>query len=92
MAKMTCFEVLGISSSATPDEVNQAWRAAMSEHHPDRGGDPEKLQAARAAYQEARVKAAVCPTCEGAKKISITKGWNKVTVCCSSCRGSGVRS
>lgn len=89
---MTCFEVLGISDMATPDEVRAAWRRLNSKLHPDRGGNAEAHRRARAAYDDAIVKAAVCPTCAGKGKIDKPHGWTQMTVCCSYCKGSGVRS
>jgi hypothetical protein len=43
------WQVLGVSSHASNDEVNDAYRRLAREHHPDRGGD---------AHQMARINAA----------------------------------
>lgn len=47
------FELLGLSATATRDELTEAWRRLAREHHPDRGGDVAAMQALNAAYREA---------------------------------------
>lgn len=37
------WQVLGVSSHATPDEVRTAYRRLASDHHPDRGGDAQQM-------------------------------------------------
>ncbi|MDM7992942.1 MAG: DnaJ domain-containing protein [Candidatus Fermentibacter sp.] len=41
---MTAYEVLSLPETATADEVAQAARRLLFEHHPDRGGDPERFK------------------------------------------------
>jgi len=36
--------LLGISFNASEDEIQKAWKAKAMEHHPDRGGDLEKMK------------------------------------------------
>lgn len=49
------YEVLGVSKSATPEEVKSAFRKLASQHHPDRNpGDPhahDRFKTINAAYQ-----------------------------------------
>jgi len=37
------YEDLGITPTATAAEIKKAYRQAAMKHHPDKGGDPEKV-------------------------------------------------
>lgn len=50
-AKRDYYEVLGISKSASADEIKTAFRRAAIEHHPDRGGDEAKFKEINEAYE-----------------------------------------
>jgi len=43
------WQVLGVSSHATADEVRSAYRRLASDFHPDRGGDEQKMMRINAA-------------------------------------------
>lgn len=43
-------DILGVSESATAEEIKAAWRRLVMEHHPDKGGDKEKFEKIMAAY------------------------------------------
>lgn len=45
------FRLLGLSPSATWEEIERAYRAKAKIHHPDRGGDGDAMRALNEAYQ-----------------------------------------
>jgi hypothetical protein len=47
------FEVLGLTRIASVDEVRAARRRLAFEHHPDRGGDPRRMQQLNEAFEAA---------------------------------------
>jgi molecular chaperone DnaJ len=44
------YSILGVSKSASDDEIKKAFRRLAHEHHPDKGGDPSKFKDASEAY------------------------------------------
>lgn len=44
------YEILGINSDATPEEIKKAYRRLAMEHHPDKGGDAAHFQKIQEAY------------------------------------------
>lgn len=48
---MNYYEVLGVTKTATPDEIKKAYRKLASQHHPDKGGDTAKFQQVEEAYR-----------------------------------------
>ncbi|MBI4557616.1 MAG: J domain-containing protein [Candidatus Hydrogenedentes bacterium] len=49
-----CYKLLGLSPSASWEEIERAYRAKAKVHHPDRGGDEDAMRALNDAY--ARLK------------------------------------
>jgi molecular chaperone DnaJ len=50
-SKRDYYEILGVSKTASPDEIKKAFRRAAVEHHPDRGGNEEKFKELNEAYE-----------------------------------------
>lgn len=45
------YDILGISKSASADDIRRAYRKLAGEHHPDRGGNADKFKKVNEAYQ-----------------------------------------
>ena len=45
------YELLGVSQTASTDEIKKAFRKLALKHHPDRGGDKEKFQELNMAHE-----------------------------------------
>lgn len=86
---MSVFAALGLSDSASLEEVKLAYRTkAMQGLHPDQGGDPDEFAALNANYNAAvqEVLARKCPTCHGTGKVQHSVGFSSVDMPCPTCR------
>lgn len=48
---MNHYETLGVQSNATAEEIKQAYRKLVMQHHPDKGGDAETFKQITNAYE-----------------------------------------
>lgn len=47
---MDYYQILGVTRTATQEEIKKAYRTLAAKHHPDKGGDTSKFQEIQAAY------------------------------------------
>lgn len=48
---MDYYDILGVSKTASADEIKRAYRKKAHQHHPDKGGDEKKFKEINEAYQ-----------------------------------------
>ena len=47
---MNPYDVLGVQTNATPDEIKKRYKSLAQQYHPDKGGDTEKFKEINLAY------------------------------------------
>lgn len=70
---LSAHATLGVSATATQEEIKAAYRHLRSKHHPDRGGDADAFHKIQVAYEQL-IKPTRCPQCEGTGKIHVRRG------------------
>lgn len=58
MGPSPALTALGLPPTATPDEVERAYRELAKQAHPDRGGNVEQFKRLQAIYEQAKLQAA----------------------------------
>lgn len=93
---MDPFETLGLTESATLDEVEAAWKRLAGETHPDKpGGSADRFIEVRDAYKAAkeivleRMEPQPCEACRGTGRVKQSFGFSTIEVDCEVCEGSG---
>jgi DnaJ-class molecular chaperone len=52
MSQLNPYDILGVQSTASKEEIKKAYRKLSLKHHPDRGGDSEKFKELSSAYDQ----------------------------------------
>src|SRR2546425_460677 len=98
--KRDYYEVLGLSRTATEQELKSAYRRLAHQYHPDKNqSNPEaeeKFKEAAEAYETCKgagtapgTHPETCRTCEGAGQVRFQQGFFSVSRTCGNCRGTG---
>ena len=78
------YEILGVAKEASAEAIKKAYRKQAMKYHPDReGGDAEKFDAVKKAYEGLQDK--VCPVCEGRGQVRERSGAFTKLVNCPRC-------
>jgi len=47
-----CYQLLGVTPSASREEIREAYCRKAKQYHPDKGGDPDMMRALTEAYKK----------------------------------------
>lgn len=100
---LTLYGNLGVDRTATVEEIKAAYMTLARQHHPDRGGDTERMAEVTSAYAVLKcttrrafydaqldVIGTKCSVCEGEGRRWKQKGLTaRVPVSCKACSGEG---
>ena len=86
MTSTQAYSILGVQSSATPEELKKAYRKKAMAHHPDRGGNAEEFKRVNNAYHlltnkggsQKRTASGLTPEMEELLKVVIEKALNDI--------------
>ena len=90
----TALSALGLSDTASPDDVKRRWRELAREHHPDRGGTAEAFYHWNRLTERAAIEAEAsltCTNCNGTGRWSpkATVSFARAVFFCPPCKGTG---
>ncbi len=68
------YAVLGVAPTATAAEIKAAYRALVKRHHPDAGGDDERIVALNAAWEELRHQQRPRPSAGDRRSAAVPRG------------------
>lgn len=77
-------KILGVSETATQEEIRKAYKRMAMIHHPDRGGDAAEFNRIRKAYKSLS-KQNKCSICEGKGFVMERQGFFVKKVECPNC-------
>jgi DnaJ-class molecular chaperone len=83
-----CYEILGITNSASEKEIDAAYRDLVRRHHPDLGGDAKEFKKITHAYERLKI-ARICEDCQGTGKHDLTIYPFSFVMPCEFCDGNG---
>lgn len=79
----TPYELLGVSPTASQDELRAAYRRACRLHHPDRGGDAAEFHRVQTAW--AAIQRGPCTECGGTGTVKKRSGIFVTKAPCPTC-------
>jgi DnaJ-class molecular chaperone len=84
-------QLLGLTTSASADDVKKRYRELALDAHPDRGGDPGKFNELHQAYarlleQRESPGKRPCANCKGKRKVTQARGFSVIKVPCPECK------
>lgn len=92
MSLLDDFNLLGIIQElATEEALKSQYHLLAAKHHPDKGGDPEKMSELSQAYKRCLAWVRLpklCVQCDGVGTVLKGEGFTKISVLCPQCKGA----